>query len=110
MCGQNEYTRYYTLARDSRELQLVRTIIKLMDDYTLARDSRELQLLPVQRKNTENYTLARDSRELQPVHLAGSADPDYTLARDSRELQLKKRSVACRFDFLSLSLILLIKK
>lgn len=35
---------------------------------------------------------------------------DYTLARDSRESQLKKRSVACGFDFLSLSLMLLIKK
>ena len=56
------------------------------------------------------YTLARDSRELQLWWLECGDSMNYTLARDSRELQLKKRSVACRFDFLSLSLILLIKK
>ena len=56
------------------------------------------------------YTLARDSRELQLLSSSGVGFSNYTLARDSRELQLKKRSVACRFDFLSLSLILLIKK
>ena len=34
----------YTLARDSRELQLRARVNALITDYTLARDSRELQL------------------------------------------------------------------
>ena len=78
--------------------------------YTLARDSRELQPAVYVLTTEADYTLARDSRELQHIEYAGSVNMHYTLARDSRELQLKKRSVACRFDFLSLSLILLIKK
>ena len=34
-------------------------------DYTLARDSRELQLKEMKVGDKINYTLARDSRELQ---------------------------------------------
>ncbi len=34
---------YYTLARDSRELQLCLKDLGTGGDYTLARDSRELQ-------------------------------------------------------------------
>ena len=38
-----------------------------MKYYTLARDSRELQLKSDKGIEVDYYTLARDSRELQPI-------------------------------------------
>ena len=37
--------------------------------YTLARDSRELQRGVLSDASASNYTLARDSRELQPQRI-----------------------------------------
>ena len=59
------HKNYYTLARDSRELQPLIVYPFLYLDYTLARDSRELQHMAMLSQVMMNYTLARDSRELQ---------------------------------------------
>ena len=43
MPNGRDTVHYYTLARDSRELQHKPDFDMLVIDYTLARDSRELQ-------------------------------------------------------------------
>ena len=90
----------YTLARDSRELQRQYIFKIFYYNYTLARDSRELQ--PQDKNNLflRYYTLARNSRELQPMKINLDTGTDYTLARDSRELQ---QSPAREFNIFAVS-------
>ena len=65
-------------------------------NYTLARDSRELQLGSINMKSRFYYTLARDSRELQHMCFTFRKLSYYTLARDSRELQRNSVTLGTR--------------
>ena len=60
----------------------------LLSYYTIPRNNRELQPLKTCWTKKKNYTIPRNNRELQRFVRGDFSFVDYTIPRNNRELQL----------------------